>query len=127
MRTLIDTQCFYWGLCDRASLSVRAEMAMGDPLRTKTLSVAVFWEMTIKAALGKLTLPKPPEVLWHEAETTGAEVLGIRPQHLTRLAILPPHHKDPFDRLMIAQALAESWEVISSDSQWDAYGVTRIW
>ena len=86
-----------------------------------------FWEMAIKSALGKLILPKSVELLWQEAEPAGIGVLPIQARHLTRLATLPHHHRDPFDRLMIAQALEEGWEVISSDDQWDAYGVTRIW
>ena len=77
--------------------------------------------------MGKLTLPKRIERLWQEAETADIAVSPIRPRHLARLAALPHHHRDPFDRLMIAQTLEEGWEVISSDNEWDAYGVTRIW
>jgi PIN domain nuclease of toxin-antitoxin system len=127
MRTLVDTQSYYWSLCDPGRLSAIATEALQSPSRIKILSVASFWEMAIKNALGKLTLPKRVELLWQEVEATDIAVLPIRPGHLARLATLPHHHRDPFDRLMIAQTLEEGWEVISSDDQWDAYGVTRIW
>ena len=127
MRTLVDTQSYYWSLCDPGRLSATATEALQCQSRIKILSVASFWEMAIKNALGKLTLPKRIERLWQEAETADIAVSPIRPRHLARLAALPHHHRDPFDRLMIAQTLEEGWEVISSDNEWDAYGVTRIW
>jgi PIN domain nuclease of toxin-antitoxin system len=127
MRFLVDTQSYYWSLCEPAKLSAVATEVLQHPSRTKVLSVASFWEMAIKSALGKLTLPKDLNLLWKEAEAAGIEILPIRPGHLTWLTTLPHHHRDPFDRLMIAQALEEGWEVISNDEQWDAYGVTRVW
>ncbi len=127
MKTLVDTQCFYWSLCEGNKLSRQAREAMQDEVRVKVLSVAVFWEMTIKHGIGKLRLPQPVEVLWEEAEAGGIAVVGIRPAHLRGLAALDHHHNDPFDRVMIAQALVEDWEVVSSDEHWDAYGVRRIW
>ncbi len=127
MRILVDTQSYYWSLCEPGRLSISAAAVLQSRSRIKILSVATFWEMAIKSALGKLTLPKDLEVLWQEAEVAGIGILPIRPRHLARLTTLPHHHRDPFDRLMIAQALEEGWEVISSDDQWDAYGVTRIW
>ena len=127
MTILVDTQCFYWSLCEPDLLSARAKHALQDSAGIKFLSVAVFWEMTIKSALGKLTLPKPVEELWQETVGAGTAVLAIQPGHLAGLTSLPHHHRDPFDRLMIAQALVEGWPVLSSDDQWDAYGVQRIW
>lgn len=127
MRTLLDTQSYYWSLCEPGKLSNAAAREMQSRSRSMILSVATFWEMAIKSALGKLTLPKNVELLWQEAEAVGIGILPILPIHLSSLATLPHHHRDPFDRLMIAQALAEGWEVVSSDNQWDAYGVTRIW
>jgi PIN domain nuclease of toxin-antitoxin system len=104
MRTLVDTQSYYWSLCDPGRLIATAIEALQSPSRIKILSEASFWEMAIKNALGKLTLPKRIEHLWQEAETANIAVLPIRPGHLARLAALPHHHRDPFDRLMIAQA-----------------------
>lgn len=127
MRILVDTQSYYWSLCDPRMLSARATAVLTDPGIRKYLSAVVFWELAIKAALGKLTLPKPVEVLWAEAESAGTSILAIRPDHLRGLGKLPHHHRDPFDRLMIAQALEEGWKAVSSDDQWDAYGVVRIW
>lgn len=127
MTILVDTQCFYWSFCEPDLLSARARHALQDAAKVKVLSVAVFWEMTIKSALGKLTLPKPVEELWSETAGAGIAVLQIQPNDLAGLAKLPHHHRDPFDRLMVAQALVEGLPVVSSDDQWDAYGVQRIW
>ena len=72
--------------------------------------------MTIKYALGKLVLPEGSHVLWRKMATCDSDsILPLGPDHLARLASLPMHHRDPFDRIMIAQALEEGWEVISSD------------
>ncbi len=83
MRTLVDTQSYYWNLCDPDTLSAAATEALKSRSRIKILSVASFWEMAIKCALGKLTLPKRIELLWQEAEAAGIAVLPIRPGHLT--------------------------------------------
>ncbi len=90
--------------------------------------MVVFWEMAIKVGLEKLSLGMAPDLLMDLLVARGdIETLNIKSCHLRRLGTLPHHHRDPFDRLMIAQALEEDWEVISSDSQWDAYGIKRIW
>jgi PIN domain nuclease of toxin-antitoxin system len=127
MTVLVDTHAFYWSLCAPADLGRQALLTLNDPGITKVLSVATFWEMTIKSSIGKLKLPKPIEFLWAEAEAAGIAVAGFKVGHFQRLSGLPRHHGDPFDRIMIAQALDEGWGVVSKDAEWDAYGVQRIW
>ncbi len=128
MNILLDTNAFIYVLASPQSLSTAAAKVLADPDTVPVCSQAVFWEMTIKYALGKLPLPEPPGDLWRRLiRANPSGVLMITPEHLDRLATLPHHHRDPFDRLMIAQALEEGWPVMSSDDQWDAYGVTRIW
>jgi PIN domain nuclease of toxin-antitoxin system len=128
MRVLLDTNSLIWATADGEQLSAKARDRLDDPASVKVVSAVVFWEMTIKVGLGKLSLGMSPDALMEMLLTQGdIELLDIHARHLRRLLALPHHHRDPFDRLMIAQALEEGWEVISSDDQWDAYGVTRIW
>ena len=128
MKVLIDTSALIRSFGQFGEFSSAARALMDDAAVTKIYSVAVFWEMTIKHALGRLPLPAAPAVIWSELEKSGTGiVLNIFPRHLERLGSLEDHHRDPFDRLMIAQAFEDGLEVISSDSQWDAYGVKRIW
>ena len=128
MKVLLDTNALIWATDDGAELSTLARQCLSNPAAVKVVSVAAFWEMAIKVSLGKLSLGMPPNLLMETLVTKGEiELLGIMPEHLRCLLTLPHHHRDPFDWLMIAQALAEGWEVVSSDDQWDAYGVTRIW
>ncbi len=128
MKVLVDTNVLVFSLTDDSLLSSDARRAMVDPKLKRVTSVAALWEMTIKISLGKLSLPESPHSLWRQMIATDPEsVLSVSPGHLECLSRLPHHHRDPFDRLMIAQALEEGWKVVSSDAQWDAYGVTRIW
>ena len=84
--------------------------------------------MAIKSQLGKLNLPGPFEVLFPGSlEAFHFSILPIQPRHLHRYHTLPLHHRDPFDRLLVAQALADGLTVVGNDAAFDAYGVTRIW
>ena len=128
MSLLLDTNAFLWALEDAGRLSDRARAVISDPAQEKIVSVAVFWEMTIKASLGKLRVGRAPDELMASLPTAGViRLLPIAASHLRRLGTLPHHHRDPFDRLMIAQALEEGLQVVSSDDAWDAYGITRLW
>jgi PIN domain nuclease of toxin-antitoxin system len=90
--------------------------------------MASIWEMAIKVSLGKLQTSQPFELfLPSQLITNNFSVLDIAISHALRVASLPFHHRDPFDRLLIAQSLVENWPIIGTDSQFDAYGVTRIW
>lgn len=92
------------------------------------LSVASIWEMAIKTSLGKLTLAQPFEQLIPvQIEINGLEILPVEAHHATRVAKLPFHHRDPFDRLIIAQALVEDLPILSVDPAFEAYSVRRIW
>jgi PIN domain nuclease of toxin-antitoxin system len=128
MKYLIDSSALIFTLQDSPLLTKKARELMESNSVRRVFSVAVFWDMTIKIKLGKLPLRETPTQLWRDLEANQPGcVLSITQGHLDRLATLPYHHLDPFDRLMIAQALEEGWSVVSSDEQWDAYGVTRIW
>ncbi len=101
---------------------------MEDARVQKLLSTASIWEMAIKTSLGKLNLEEPfATLIPQQISVNGIEVLSIQFPHLMSVAQLPFHHRDPFDRLLIAQAKMEGLTVIGNDSAWDAYEVARAW
>lgn len=120
MNLLLDTHAFPWFCQGEASLSPAARVLIEDPANRKLLSIASCWEIAIKAGLGKLTLGEPSSTYIPTAlAKTGIEVLPITVRHSTAVESLPPHHKDPFDRLLIAQAAAESISVVGIDPIFD--------
>lgn len=128
MNVLLDTQAFLWLDSDQAKLSKRAKQVCSDTGNALWLSVASAWEMQIKIGLGKLRLQQPlAEIISTQRRVNGIQVLGIELPHALELANLPPHHKDPFDRLLIAQARCSDWDIISKDSEFARYQVRVIW
>lgn len=127
MKLLLDTHAFLWFLLDDERLSVPARTAI-EQTETLFLSSASHWEIAIKIALGKFALPEPfAEFMARELAGNDMTILPIEIGHTAQLITLPFHHRDPFDRLIIAQALAEGLPLVSADSQFDAYGVKRVW
>ncbi len=128
MRLLLDTHTFLWFILDRAELSRRAASLMEDPANVLLLSTAALWEIAIKASLGKLALAQPFGVLIpQQLHINDIQVLPITLEHLVVVSTLPFHHRDPFDRLMAAQAMVEGVPLLSRDRVFDAYGVRRLW
>ncbi|MEI6783753.1 MAG: type II toxin-antitoxin system VapC family toxin [Verrucomicrobiota bacterium] len=128
MNLLLDTQAFLWLDSDQAKLSAPARQACANPENTLWLSVASAWEMQIKTALGKLRLTRPlGQIIAEQQTANGLQVLTVNLAHVLALQALPPHHKDPFDRLLIAQAKSEGWDIVSKDPEFSAYGVPVIW
>ena len=124
---LLDTQAYLWFLAGDLRLSPRAQESIELNPRV-LLSTASLWEIAIKHSFGKLSLPDPLEVLVAEMTTVDQiELCTIETRHILQLASLPFHHRDPFDRMLIAQALIEDLSIVSTDEQFDAYGVTRVW
>ena len=130
MRALLDTHALLWYALNDQKLSTNARDLIVDSTNEIHVSPASFWEIAIKVSIGKLALHQPFETFidlclnqYHFL------LLPIAPDHTARVAQLPfpPKHKDPFDRLLVAQAIAESMAIISDDSQLDAYPVTRLW
>ena len=128
MNLLLDTHALLWFLGDDPNLSATAKALIQDPANHKLVSVASCWEIAIKVGLKKLDLGEPATTfLPRELATNGFDLLGIELIHATSVESLPPHHKDPFDRLLVAQAMIEKLPVISVDAQLDAYGINRLW
>jgi PIN domain nuclease of toxin-antitoxin system len=128
MKLLLDTHAFLWADAEPGKLSARARAACEDAANTVLLSTASVWEMQIKVMLGKLAPRKPVRLLLEECELVGS--LGILPvelEHVLRLGSLPPLHKDPFDRLLVAQALAEDCSLVSHDPAIMQYPVKVVW
>ncbi|MFN4255231.1 MAG: type II toxin-antitoxin system VapC family toxin [Saprospiraceae bacterium] len=124
---LLDTHTLLWHLDEDPDLSENAETIIGDPANIIHVSIASIWEIGIKHGLGRLDLPKPFEQLIPDLRKDGFELLPISEVELNLLIRLPNHHRDPFDRMLIAQSLAYSFEIIGRDGAFDAYGVQRIW
>jgi len=91
------------------------------------VSKASFWEVAIKVNIGKLTLPFALNVLMQETLSNNIELLEIEMSHILKIISLPLHHRDPFDRLIISQAMIENIPVISSDDQFSLYDMKRVW
>jgi PIN domain nuclease of toxin-antitoxin system len=128
MRLLLDTHTLFWSVDDTSKVSALAMAAMLDPTNDRLLSASTIWELAIKTGLGKITLSMPYR-LWMETAITDLKltILPVTVAYAERQASLPPLHNDPFDRLIIAQALVDGISVISVDVAFDPYGVTRIW
>jgi PIN domain nuclease of toxin-antitoxin system len=125
---LLDTHAFLWFLWADQNLSPAARDAIESPENHKFVSVASCWEIAIKAGLKKLNLGEPASTfLPRHLAANHFDLLDIRLQHVTFVELLPRHHQDPFDRLLIAQALCEGLPLIGKDASFDKYGVNRLW
>jgi PIN domain nuclease of toxin-antitoxin system len=127
-RALLDTHSFLWFISGSARLSRPARTLIEAPENPMLVSMASLWEIAIKHGLGKLSLDRPfVELIPEQLERQRIDVLGIELSHLAELVRLPLYHRDPFDRLLVAQSRAEDLPIISVDDTLDAYGVRRIW
>ena len=128
MRALLDTHTLLWWLSDDPELSRPARKFIAETKNSAIVSAASGWEIATKVRLGKL--PSAADLTADFVgylEREGFELLPISPDHAIRAGLLPGPHKDPFDRMLVAQAQAESMPVVSNDPVLDAYGVRRIW
>lgn len=128
MRLLLDTHAMYWYIEGDPQLSATARTLIQDASNDILISPASYWEIAIKVGLGKWTLNRAYEDFMDLAlNKYGFGVLPILPTHTAAVIGLPFHHKDPFDRLLVAQALVEKIAIVSNDPALDAYGITRLW
>jgi PIN domain nuclease of toxin-antitoxin system len=128
MHFLLDTHTFVWMAGDPDRLGSAARERIEASESELHLSVASVWEMAIKSSLRKLKLPASlREFLEEQLAATRTTLLEIRAEHAVRVESLPWHHRDPFDRLQVAQAQFEKLPILTFDRAFDAYGVERIW
>jgi PIN domain nuclease of toxin-antitoxin system len=128
MRVLIDTHVFIWWTSDVKKLSSRVHDLLLDPSTEAILSMVSIWEMQIKLSLGKLQFRTTlSELVDDEINRNRIELLPLSLSHIYALSNLPHHHRDPFDRILIAQSMDEDLQILSIDEKFDAYGVKHLW
>jgi PIN domain nuclease of toxin-antitoxin system len=127
MKLLLDTHIFIWWANQPDKLSQPALSALQDEANELLLSVATVWEMQIKIQLAKLKLSLPlNELVESQQEINNLKILPVALNHVLALDALPYHHKDPFDRLLIAQSLEEGATLVSTDSKFSEYSITLL-
>lgn len=124
---LLDTHALIWFLEDESKLPPKTKSVLSDASISCCVSIATLWEMTIKSQIGKLELSFSLVELIESLAQNSISIIPIEPSHLQKLLSLDSHHKDPFDRLIIAQALHEGMTIISKDQYFKAYNVTTLW
>jgi len=125
---LLDTHAFLWWVAASGELSRKARSAIGSARNECFVSVASGWEIAIKVSLGKLRIDGALDrFLPEQLAANGFRALAIDLKHAARVATLPFHHRDPFDRLLVAQALEEDLAIVTADPVIAKYGVSRVW
>jgi PIN domain nuclease of toxin-antitoxin system len=128
MKVLLDTHAFLWFVLADPRLGPTASAMIADIANEVFVSPASYWEIAIKVSLGKYALTVPFEQFWRKGiNANGLQVLPIEVPHAGAVSSLPFHHRDPFDRMLVAQALVEGIPLLSDDATLDAYGIRRIW
>lgn len=128
MNLLLDTHTFIWYSIQSKKLSQPVSDLLVDQNNSLFLSLVSVWEIQIKTQLGKLAFELPlTELIASQQETNHLQLLPIQLNHILALEALPNHHRDPFDRLLVAQAMIEQMSILSADTLLDAYPLQRIW
>lgn len=128
MRILLDTHAFLWFITNDPQLSAAARAAIVEPSTGVLISPASYWEIAIKVSCGKYPLTIPFEAfVTRGIHDNGFAILPIELRHVAALTALPFHHRDPFDRLLVAQSIVEQIPIVSCDAALEAYPITRIW
>ena len=128
MKLLLDTHAFIWWDENPSKLGAAARLACSDPNNELVLSTASVWEIQLKQMVGKLALAKPLQrLLEDQTRENGLEISPVQVEHILHLDALPFHHRDPFDRILIAQAQVEGWTLVSHDDAFGSYGGSVLW
>jgi len=126
MNILLDTHTLLWALTDESKLSERVRRLL--PVAETWFSVASLWEILIKSQIGKMALPQPTgPFVRSQLALNGVRLLPVTADHALRIESLPSHHRDPFDRMLIAQSLHEKLPLVTSDRIFARYPVELIW
>ena len=125
---LLDTQVFLFALSSPDLIPSKTRKLLSNEKHSLYLSLASIWEMSIKSSLGKLKLKAPlKEIIQTAVKESGLKILQIHAEHIYFVEALPFHHKDPFDRIILAQSLIEKTPLVSSDAVFDLYDAQRVW
>jgi len=127
MKVLVDTHALLWFVAGDPRLSRKARSLLESTKTEPHVSIASWWEIAIKCSLGRLMLDDPLEEFMAQRIREGFRILHLEPRHLPGLVNLPFHHRDPFDRLIVSQAVSERMTVCTADAAFKKYGVQLIW
>lgn len=128
MRLLLDTHAFLWFVLNDSRLSSIARSAIANPDNTVLFSPASYWEIAIKISVGKYSIPGGfAEFIQQQIDGNDFTIQPVLVSHAAQVASLPFHHRDPFDRLLIAQSIVENVPLVSADGTFDEYSIDRIW
>jgi PIN domain nuclease of toxin-antitoxin system len=128
VRLLLDTQAFLYSIVDSSALPHQTRSLIESLDNDLLLSIASVWEMAIKISIGKLRLSQPlDKLIPRQLEIARISLLPISMQHATAVTSLPLYHRDPFDRMLVAQSMVEGVPLISSDTTLDQYAIERLW
>lgn len=127
MNCLLDSHTYLWWLADPTKIGETARSQLCDPANTVFVSVVTFWELSIKISLGKLSLARDISRLVAELPDDGMRLLEISTDHCVTVAKLPFHHRDPFDRMLLSQAIREDLTLLSCDQEFQNYPVRLLW
>lgn len=127
MTFLLDTHTFIWAIDNDARLSEKAKTLIGNRSNSAIIHFASFWEMAIKISIGKLILNQNLRAYIRVVKQQGMMIENFKEDSILALLNLPHHHRDPFDRILIAHCQVEKIAILSADTQFDAYDITRIW
>ena len=122
---LLDTHALLWGLYDSSELSENAKMIFNT--ESCCISIATLWELAIKSSLGKINLNQSIQEIADTCEHSGIDLINIRTEHCQMVTKLPFIHKDPFDRMLIAQSLVENYTIVTKDGFIPLYPINTIW
>ncbi|HEX8265705.1 MAG TPA: type II toxin-antitoxin system VapC family toxin [Pyrinomonadaceae bacterium] len=126
MQLLIDTHVLIWFLEGNKSLSKPHRQIISDSQNDVLVSIASLWEIAVKISLGKLTLAKPLADVIKQIAVENIEVLPILPKHTLQVSTLPFHHRDPFDRIIVAQLQVENLPIVTNDIEFSHYGIKLL-
>ena len=127
MRLLLDTHTFLWFIDDNPRLSSKAKSLLESD-NDLLFSTASLWEIAIKSSIGKLSLPQPfGPFVSQQLRINAIDILQIETSHLHVVSTLPLQHRDPFDRLLVAQAIVEQLPIVSADGEFEGYSIQRLW
>lgn len=128
MKLLVDSHALIWSILNDHRLSPRAKRIFREGTDELSVSIVSLWELSIKIAIGKLrTIGSSVAYLRDECEEYGIQIIPLSTSHILRAEALPLHHRDPFDRLLIGQALEEGLSILTNDAQFRSYPVKVVW
>jgi PIN domain nuclease of toxin-antitoxin system len=127
MNLLLDTHTYIWFSENNPELSKKAKKMIENSDNTAYISIASLWEMAIKISIGKLVIKQNFKAVISDLANSGIEVLPISFEHVLKSSLFPFYHKDPFDRIIIAQSICEDMSLLSADVIFDQYCSKRVW